>query len=78
MDEHDDILMAADGFHGRAQRILLDLEFADAAPLPTFAVDAEMVPIEATTDGTIYALTIEPGDPIFDMIAVPELAPEEF
>ena len=64
-------------FHGRAQRILLDLEFADAVPQPTLAADAEMVPIEATTEGTVYALTIEPGDPIFDMIAVPELASEE-
>lgn len=77
MGDHDDIIMAADGFHGRTQRILLDLEFADAVPLPTFAADAEMVPIEATTEGTVYVMTIEPGDPLFDLIAVPELASEE-
>lgn len=77
MDEHDHIIMAADGFHGRAQRILLDLEFADAAPLPAFAVDSEMVTIEATAEGTVYALTIAPGDPLFDLIAVPELASED-
>ena len=77
MGEHDDIIMAAEGFRGRAQRILLDLEFADAVPLPACAGDSEMVPIEATTEGTVYALTIEPGDPIFDLIAVPELASEE-
>ena len=77
MAEHDDILMAAEGFRGRAQRILLDLEFADAVPLPTFAADVDMVPIEATTEGMVYALTIEPGDPIFDLIAVPERSSEE-
>ena len=77
MGKRDDILMAADGFHGRAQRVLLDLEFADAVPLPAYAVDSEMVPIEATTEGTVYALTIEPGDPLLDLIAVPELASEE-
>ncbi len=77
MGRRDDILMAADEFHGRAQRILLDLEFADAMPLPTFAADAEMVPIEATTEGTVYVMTIEPGDPLFDLIAVPELVSEE-
>lgn len=77
MGRRDDILMAADEFHGRAQRILLDLEFADAMPLPAFAVDSEMVTIEATAEGTVYALTIEPEDPLFDLIAVPELASEE-
>lgn len=77
MGDHDDIIMAADGFHGRAQRIPLDLEFADAVPLPSYAVDSKMIPIEATPDGTVYALTIEPGDPIFDLIAVPERSSEE-
>lgn len=77
MGKCDDILMAVDGFHGRAQRILLDLEFADAVPLPACSVDSEMVPIDATTEGTVYALTIEPGDPIFDLIAVPERSSEE-
>jgi len=77
MGEHDDIIITTAGFHGRAQRILLDLEFADAVPLPACAVDSEMVPIDATTEGTVYALTIEPGDPIFDLIAVPERSSEE-
>ena len=77
MGRRDDILMAADEFHGRAQRILLDLEFADAVPLPACSVGSEMVPMEATTEGTVYVMTIEPGDPLFDLIAVPELASEE-
>lgn len=74
--EQHDIFMTAEGFSGRAQRILLDLEFSDAVPLPTIELDALMVPIEATTEGKVYTLTIEPGDPLYDLIAHPYDAPE--
>jgi len=49
----------------RVADILLDLEFAEPEPIP---MDG---PVEATTEGRVYVLEIEDGDPILDLLAPP-------
>lgn len=52
----------------RAADLLLDLEFSEAVPIPPVR-PGEV--IEATTEGTIYALEIPDDDPIWALLAPP-------
>ena len=52
----------------RVADILLDLEFSEPEPIPPVG-PGEV--IEATTEGRVYALEIEDGDPILDLLAPP-------
>lgn len=48
----------------RTLDILLALEFDEPEPLPLIDPSAPMIPIEATPEGKIYHLVLDPGDPI--------------
>ena len=50
----------------RAAEILLDLEFSEPEPIPPVGVGEV---IEATTEGRVYALEIEEGDPLLELLA---------
>lgn len=52
----------------RVADLLLDLEFAEAIPIPPVR-PGEV--IEATTEGTIYALELPADDPIWVPLAPP-------